>query len=55
VIPNRVLDPEHAAGISESQGALDAQASYKERALTDAPTKTAHLHDKTAQIHLRRL
>jgi hypothetical protein len=55
VIPNRVLDPEHAAGISESQGALDAQASYKERALTDAPTKAAHLHDKTARIHLRRL
>lgn len=55
MIPNRVLDPEHAAGVSESQGALDAQASYKERAVTDAPTKAAHLHDKTARNALRRL
>jgi hypothetical protein len=40
----------HAAGVSESQCALDAQATYKERAITDAPTKAAHLHDKTVYL-----
>jgi hypothetical protein len=50
-----VLDPQQAAGMSESQGAIDAKASYKERPISAAPTKAAHLHDKTARNALKRL